>query len=285
MAKKSSIETYVARADKQRAMARAKTTSPFGIEVRFLGGLNKKQKDAFAHAADRWCKAIVGDLPPVVVDGEKIDDVLILAQGSDIDGAGGILGQAGPDALRPSNAGKSAYLPAKGTMQFDTADLAQMEANGTLDDVITHEMGHVLGIGSIWTNKQLLTGRGTSNPTFRGKGAMQEYGKLKGTKPAPVPVEGTGGQGTRDSHWRESVFGQELMTGYLGNPPNPMSRMTVASLGDLGYVVDLDAAEAYSLPDHLLLAERGTVPHDSPPLGHGIMLTRIPLILPNDSLA
>jgi len=285
MAKKNTIETYVARADKQRAMARANTTSPFAIEVRFLGGLTKKQKAAFAHAADRWCKAIVGDLPAVVVDGEKIDDVLILAQGSDIDGPGGVLGQAGPDALRPANAGKSAYLPAKGTMQFDTADLAQMEGNGTLDDVITHEMGHVLGIGSIWATKQLLKGRGTSNPTFAGKGAMKEYGILKGAKSTPVPVEGTGGPGTRDSHWRESVFGRELMTGYLGNPPNPMSRMTVASLGDLGYVVDLDAAEAYSLPNHLLLAERGAVLHDSPPLGRGIMLTRIPLVLPNDSLA
>lgn len=280
MAKKPAIETYVA-----RAAERAGAASPFSIEVRFLGGLSKKQKTAFTHAADRWCRVIVGDLPAVLVDGETIDDLLILAQGTDIDGPGQILGQAGPDALRPANAGKSAYLPAKGTMQFDTADLAAMETNGTLDDVIAHEMGHVLGIGSIWSKKNLLKGRGSTNPTFQGKAAMKEYGKLKGTRSSAVPVEATGGQGTRDSHWRESVFGQELMTGYLGNPPNPMSRMTVASLGDLGYVVDLDAAEAYSLPNHLLLAERGSMLHESPPLGQGIMLMRIPLILPDDSLA
>ena len=45
-----------------------------------------------------------------------------------IDGAGGVLGQAGPTNRRPASAGASAFLPAKGIMQFDTDDLAQMEA-------------------------------------------------------------------------------------------------------------------------------------------------------------
>ena len=35
-------------------------------------------------------------------------------------------------------------------MSFDTADLAQIEADGSLVRVIMHEMGHVLGIGTIW---------------------------------------------------------------------------------------------------------------------------------------
>ena len=38
-------------------------------------------------------------------------------------------------------------------MSFDTADLAQMAADGTLVDVITHEMGHVIGIGTIWDRR------------------------------------------------------------------------------------------------------------------------------------
>ena len=84
--------------------ALAATKSPFTIEVRFLGGLTEAEKDAFKAAADRWAKAIVGDLPSVVVDGEVVDDVLILAQGTPIDGGGGILGQAGPTHLRPSPA-------------------------------------------------------------------------------------------------------------------------------------------------------------------------------------
>jgi hypothetical protein len=96
-----------------------------------------------------------------------------------------------------------------------------------------------------------------SNPTFRGALAMKEYGKLRGVASAPVPVESKGGEGTRDSHWRDTLFVNELMTGYVSDPPNPMSRMTVASLGDMGYVVDLERAEKYKLPDHLVMAESG----------------------------
>lgn len=278
-----SIEIYLAKADTQVASALANTNSPFTIEVRFLGGLTNSQKQAFKRAADRWSRVIVGDLPSVMVDGEVIDDILILAQGMAIDGPGRILGQAGPTRLRPATAGSAAFLPAKGKMAFDTADLAQMEQNGTLNDVITHEMGHVLGIGTVWTSKRVLQGGGTTNPTFTGQNAVREYGVLRGSGPVPVPVENTGGPGTADSHWRETVFRNELMTGFVGAAGNPLSRMTVASLQDLGYVVDMNAAEPYSLPNHLMLAEAGLLVEEGA-LSTGTMLPSIPLVLPADSL-
>lgn len=274
-------ESYVARADAAVALAVANTQSPFNIEVRFLGGLTPTQQNAFKLAADRWTKVIVGDLPPVQVDGELIDDVLILAQGADIDGPGKILGMAGPRVLRPANAGAAAFLPVKGEMTFDTADLAQMEANGTLNDVIAHEMGHVLGIGTIWTRKNLLKNAGKANPTFVGAKAEKEFGALKGTGPTPVPVENTGGIGTRDSHWRETVFGNELMTGFVGAVGNPLSRMTVASLADLGYVVDLNAAEAYKLPNHLAMAMEAAL---ATPANEGIVLPIIPTVAEEENL-
>ncbi len=62
-----------------------------------------------------------------------------------------------------------------------------------------------------------------------------------------MPVENTGATGTRDSHWRESIFRNELMTGYLSGIPNPMSAMTVASLQDLGYTTNSGAASAFML--------------------------------------
>jgi hypothetical protein len=34
---------------------------------------------------------------------------------------------------------------------FDSADLAFMVQSGTINGVILHEMGHVLGIGTLWT--------------------------------------------------------------------------------------------------------------------------------------
>ncbi len=278
------IERYVARADVRVAAAVANETSPFNIEVRFLGGLTDRQKDAFKSAADRWSRMIVGDLPSVVVDGEVIDDVLILAQGQAIDGPGRILGQAGPTRLRPRNAGNAAFIPAKGTMAFDTADLQDMEQRGTLNDVITHEMGHVLGIGTIWMQKRLLQGAGTANPTFTGRTAEAEYGRLRNLGPTPVPVENMGGPGTADSHWRESVFGNELMTGFVAAALNPLSRMTVASLQDLGYVVNLNAAEPYNLPNHLEMAEAGLLMAPEAHVRTGMMLPNIPLVLPEESL-
>jgi hypothetical protein len=63
-----------------------------------------------------------------------------------------------------------------------------------------------------------------------------------------VPVESLGGPGTRDSHWRETTFGSELLTGFVNPGFNPVSRMTIASLADLGYQVTLDTADSYSLP-------------------------------------
>src|SRR5437899_9725273 len=189
-ARQGAREVYVVRANAKRAKV-AKAAAPFTITVVFLGGLTTAQKNAFKMAANRWSKVIVGDLPDVVVNGQVIDDVLIEASGVAIDGPGGILGQAGPTHLRPASAGAAKFIPAKGRMQFDTADLANMQANGTLGDVITHEMGHVLGIGTIWTQKGLLAGASGNNPTFTGTNAKKEYGTLKGTGPAAVPVENT----------------------------------------------------------------------------------------------
>jgi hypothetical protein len=283
----ATLETYQARADSDIALSLAGTTSPFTIEVRFLGGLTQPQMDAFKGAADRWSRMIVGDLPSVLVDGEVIDDVLILAQGAEIDGPGRILGQAGPTHVRPAAAGDAAFIPAKGRMTFDTADLEQMEQEGTLNDVIVHEMGHVIGSGTIWDDKGFLKGRGTENPTFEGQSAMEEYGKLRGDgtgPPTPVPVENEGGPGTRDSHWRESVFRYELLTGRIGEAGNPISHVSVGSLQDLGYVVDMNAAEPYELPNLLSLAEEGLLVSHEAPIDVGIMLPNIPEVLPEDSL-
>ncbi len=284
------IETYRAtRGAAAVAAARAAELAPapsgYTIEVRFIGGLTDRQKDAFKGAADRWTRAIIGDLPDVLDDdGQLINNLVILAQGAPIDGVGRILGQAGPSILRPANAGPAAFLPAKGEMTFDTADLANMEANGTLDDVIAHEMGHVIGIGTIWHLKKLLRGAGTARPTFVGVNAMREYGTLKGTKPTRVPVEDEGGSGTRDSHWDDDKFVNELMTGFVNPSSNPLSRMTIASLQDMGYTVDLSAAEPYTLPNGVATAtaiRRGAV-HVAGE--ETVVLRRIPIVLPEENL-
>jgi len=235
----------------------------FPIDLRFRSGLTTTQREAFVEAAARWQRVIVAPLPKVKVGAVVTTGVVIDAQGVSIDGPSGILGQAGPTFLRPATMGRAAFLPCIGTMAFDVADLAEMEADRTIVDVITHEMGHVLGIGTVWRRKGRLVGAGTPRPAFIGPGASAAYGRLvNGGAPRSVPVEDQGGPGTRDSHWRERTFGPELMTGYVSRPGvlNPLSRVTVASLADLGYVVDVTAAEAYALPEHLESAIAGAVP-------------------------
>src|SRR5690606_3350133 len=63
----------------------------------------------------------------------------------------------------------------------------------------------------------------------------------------PVPVEDQGGSGTRLSHWRESVFGAEVMTGWINAGFNPLSAITIAALRDMGYGVTLDVADPFTV--------------------------------------
>ena len=70
-------------------------------------------------------------------------------------------------------------------------------------------------------------------------------------------MEDTGGQGTVDSHWRESVFDNELMTGFIGPGANPLSAITLQALADMGYSVNLSAADPYTLDAALRL--RGSI--------------------------
>ena len=148
----------------------------FSIDVRFKEGLNATQQTAFKRAADRWAQVIVGDFPRIRIGTEIIEALVIEASGVPIDGSGGpdgdILGQSAPTDFLPNG------LPAKGFMEFDTFDLGQMEGDGTLQSVILHEMGHVLGIGTVWDTKGVLAGAGMSNPRFVGPKADKEWAKL-----------------------------------------------------------------------------------------------------------
>ena len=219
--------------------------SEFDIEVLFIDDtLTPTQQAVFEEAANRWEEIIIGDVPDVVVQGlGLVDDIVIDASAPFIDGSGSILGQAGPTVIRSFS-----FLPARGIMEFDSADLADLEAEGLLDDVILHEMGHVLGIGTIWEELDLLTNINGTNPRYVGAGATAEYQNIFGVNQSSIPVEAEFGPGTALSHWDEEVFGAELMTGFINLGENPLSRITAASLGDLGYEVNVDAADVYVPP-------------------------------------
>jgi hypothetical protein len=217
------------------------STGAFQIALS-MSGLTASQQSIFNQAADRWERVVVGDLPNTTYQGLSVDDLLIHASARMIDGVGGILGQAGPDAFRAVG-----RLPYHGVMQFDSADMANMERNGTLLGVVMHEIGHILGIGTLWQSLGLVSGASSSNPIFTGAQARSAYNQLFGVTASGVPVENTGGPGTRDSHWRETIFRNEIMTGWVGPGTNlPVSRVTVASLADMGYQVNYAMADSFT---------------------------------------
>jgi len=231
--------------------------SEFDVELRYLSSVTGEQQAALEAAAARWMGVIVGDIPDhplnVVANSchpamdEVVDDVVIYVEIVAMDGVGGILGSAGPCYYR--NASGLPRLPITGLVSLDAADVDAMLGAGEFQDVIVHEIGHVLGLGTLWTDHGLLQGEGGADPYFSGAlagGWFQDLGgdSYSGT---PVPVENTGGAGTRDGHWRESVFDNELMTGWINDGPNPLSAVTIASFEDMGYVVDYGVADGYSL--------------------------------------
>jgi Bacterial Ig-like domain (group 1)/Leishmanolysin len=237
--------------------------SGYGITLCFNSSMTASQRAAFENAATRWQGLVTGDLSNIAVSQASgfcgstspslsmtVDDLLIFAAVESIDGVGGVLGSAGPCWIR-----NTGFLSIVGTMRFDAADVAGLEASGQFGSVILHEMGHVLGIGSLWTYLGLLQSPSSAGSVldtyFSGAGGITGFNNIGGstyTGGQKVPVENTGGAGTINGHWRESVLANELMTGWLNSGvSNPLSELTVRSLGDMGYTVNVAGADAFFL--------------------------------------
>jgi hypothetical protein len=238
------------------------------IDVDYTG--DPQYEAAFTTAAQTWETLLNGYQNGLVVArsalssyliGQTVSTVFITANIAAIDGVGGILGQAGPDEIVIDAAGF--FLTTDGTMDFDSADVANMVTNGTWENVILHEMAHVLGFGTMWTNNGLYV---ANSGEFLGTNATAEWQSDFGQIGTPN-VELGGGPGTANGHWNEVDGGgglvgimdglgrdmrDELMTGWL-NPNSFISDMTVASFVDIGFL----GAEATPEPGSCLLASIG----------------------------
>ena len=211
----------------------------FSITVNYSG--HAGYQHFFEEAAQRWAQVITGDLPDVASSRGLIDDLMIDASVTTLDGVGQVLAQASATAVR------SGGLPYLGLMRFDVADIEAMVSNGTFASVVLHEMGHVLGLTPFfWQQRGLVSGANPSS--YTGANAVAAYDSLTPATPTSVPLETNGGAGIAGSHWLESVFDRELMTGYAESAaPMPLSIITVGALADLGYQVNYAAADAFTL--------------------------------------
>jgi hypothetical protein len=226
-------------------------SSKFQITIDYVttsdGAVPSEVRDACNLAAARWSQVITGDLPNVrLSNGTVIDDIVIRVQmgllGNSTNAADGELANAGPVAFRSDATG----LPYEAAVGIDPFDASSAQ----LKNILLHEFGHALGFGAMWRSKSLTQIPTPNNPTYIGKNAVREFNRIFGTTGTSVPVESGGGAGTAGAHWRESVMGGELMTGYAeaAGVAMPLSAITVGAMHDLGYVVNYAKADSYVKP-------------------------------------
>lgn len=200
------------------------------------------------------CDASLTGFPDVSRD--PIPGLVIYIRVQAIDGVSGTLGSAGPCLVRGA---AQKNLPALGVMRLDEDDLANLLGAGRLQTVVLHEMMHVLGFGTIWTDNAVLDTTDATDARFlgaRARAACADAHSGGANCASTVPVHSADGVGSKFSHWRESLFTNELMTPFLTSGATPMSAMTIESLADLGYVVSTAMAQPFTVSGTFLQSAR-----------------------------
>ena len=251
-----------------------------------------------AEAAARWEEVIVGDLedipaspypyfdwfdgyfgPRVRPYNEPVDDVVIgyaFRPKYFFDNSTTTLGRSGANYIR--NFDKRRWAPpmtaVSGAMEFNRD--AILESNYTRDDIkviLSHEMGHVLGIGGdFWIQncaRDCYLWRGSygnfqlNDDAYRCVNAQRQYLEL-GLLPTvnwgqPLLVNHEGELGNVCAHWAEQSFrvrgvSSELMTPFFeAGVAQPLSTVTIGALEDIGYEVNYDAADDF--PNEALIPD------------------------------
>ena len=210
----------------------------YDIWIQFKGsGWTADLQQEFKDAANYLTTVITADIGGGGRIGKVlVDDLYVTAEVRTIDGVGNVLGQAGPTNVWTAN-----ELTAAGQMQFDVADALTYQNKGLWDDIVTHELMHVLGFGSLWNYGANPLVSGTH---YNGANGVAAYDAATPGTQTYIPVEDGGGSGTAGAHWDEEALINELMTGYINDDGNAatstdnyLSRFSVMSLADLGYAV------------------------------------------------
>ncbi len=243
----------------------------YNIDLVFVKGhgFSASQMALFEEAAERWEAIITGDVRDMklsfdssddiswwegssretyfgrIVINDTVDDLRVYVNTADL---GEYAGRGGPFWLRTSN-----WLPILGGIVVDENELtASNERDGFIMEIMLHELGHTLGFGAVWERKYLLGNSSRDNPGadtyfngWRARSSFNIAAHGRAYRGRRTPVE----NGGDDGHWRESVFGAELMT------PTPtygrteaLSDITIRSFEDLGYEVDRTQADPYRIP-------------------------------------
>ena len=228
--------------------------SPFDIELVFLDDFTELEQELWHLIAKRWEAVIQMELPDYelshafsasfaerlveVPAGEYIDDLRIYVTKFDPDEYERAYGRR-PGGVASPLLLRSSSLPIIGHVGINRESSTRfIDAWGTG----RHEIGHVLGIGSIWFDSGMLPDLGTvRDPHFAGPQAIAAFDQAGGTnyQGAKIPTE-------LGRHWHGGVMSGELMS-TTSNGFRELSAITLGALSDLGYTVDFSAADPYEL--------------------------------------
>ena len=223
-------------------------------------GISGTVTQAFQDAATHWEQIVIRSLPDIDFSGQPevtdtVDDLRVYDRVTEIDATGGTLAAASVCYRRDAST-----LTVIGKVILDAHDMAARSASD-VESIILHEIGHTLGIGTLWHHHDLLK-KPALDPDdedvgpvpdtyFSGALATAAFDAAAGMdhEDNKVPVHNTGGEGSADGYWRESALDNELTSPYFrSGQTEPLSAITVQSLADMGYVVDVSRADSHMLP-------------------------------------
>jgi hypothetical protein len=238
--------------------AAASDDQQFRIELNFgntLNGLSEAARNAIMEAARFWEGIITSrsamtqsNVLPVTVAGENLTY-------SDGTADTGTFVLSGP-TFTVDAANNLVIL--RGGSTLNIRKFSEFNANpGYLRDIMIHEFAHVFGFGLMWEPVEFVRSDGTrftagknwidrsANTYTANSYAGVAYGELLGTfTPTAIPIEPQ-----IFAHWDETRFDAELLTPFAETPGTsaPLSSLTLAALRDLGWNINMGAAQVYAL--------------------------------------
>ena len=245
------LEHYVTSGFEQGRLAQ----NDFSIELKYGEGTENftpEMIEAVEAAADTWEDAISrstfeeGHTLEITVAGTELEKKNVPG----LENPRPSLAQAGPisDSLKSDANNKN--LPTEGISIVNTsAETLQLfeDDPDLLVGTMTHELGHVMGIGTLWEQNDLIdpiTGTYHSD-TIAGEAFQRIYNT---DVDIPLSQIDTNGNGEKVfGHWDERSFGNELMSPQAEDSgiSKPLSEITLGSLEDIGWNVFDGAAELF----------------------------------------
>ncbi len=188
------------------------------------------------------------------VTSQDVDDISIYVMIGTLDGAGNAVAMSGTCVIRTGTGGWVG-MPVVGAVVLDEADIATLESDGVLEAVFTREMARALGFNPpIWDSHGFF-----QNPSLPEEPDADTHMNAplvvaafnaaggEGYAGARVPLENGAMEGISDVYWRASVFGDEVMTPYVTGDSQPLSRITLEALYEVGYELDVMTADPFTL--------------------------------------